>query len=59
MADLREIVGPHQPAETGAWKAAAQRCQRIGGKTRCQRALDIGDDQARMLGLSHRAGQAL
>jgi len=41
-ADLRQIVGAHQPDETGARKAPLQRVQRVGGIAGAEPRLDIG-----------------
>jgi len=46
VTELREIVGTHQPDEASPRKAAFQRAQRVGGVTRAQPRLDIGNPDA-------------
>lgn len=61
MADLRQIVGAHQPNEALARKASLQRRDRIRGKAGAEAALEIEHADARVvrecLGLSEALGK--
>ena len=48
--ELGEVIATHQPDETGARKAPAQRLQRVGGIGRAEFRLNACDDDAPVLG---------
>jgi hypothetical protein len=58
VADLREVVGAHQPHETRAWRARLQRGQRVGSKMRPEPRFKIEDADAGIAGGALGTGDA-